>query len=294
MMAAHGTNLYHRRMILTWPVVAAVLVGALLHASWNALVKSSHDKALDTAVIHLIGSLVALPLAFIVGLPPAASWPYIAISVTIHIGYYFALAGAYKHGELGLTYPLMRGTAPLLVALASTLTVGEALTPLSWAGVLGVSCGVLALGLSRHALESRRAVAYALANAVIIAIYTVVDALGARASGNPLQYVVMLFVLDGWPFGLIVLMRRGAAVALPYARRRAPVALVGATASLGSYGIALWAMTKAPVATVAALRETSVLFAALLGTWLLKERFSLRRAVGTAAILAGVFALRLG
>jgi phosphonate utilization associated putative membrane protein len=289
----HAANRY-RRMTLTWPVVAAVLFGALLHASWNALVKSSHDKALDTAVIHLIGSLVALPLALLVGLPPPAAWPYIAASVTIHIGYYFALAGAYKHGELGLTYPLMRGTAPLLVALASAAAVGEALAPLAWAGVLGVSCGVLALGLSRHAMESPRAVAFALANAVIIAVYTVVDALGARVSGNPLQYVVALFVLDGWPFGLIVLARRGAAVAWPYARRRAPLALVGATASLGSYGIALWAMTKAPVATVAALRETSVLFAALLGTWLLKESFSVRRAIGTAAILAGVFALRLG
>jgi drug/metabolite transporter (DMT)-like permease len=188
----------------------------------------------------------------------------------------------------------MRGTAPLLVAFASALTLGETLTPLAWAGVLGVCCGVLALGLSRHAAESPRAVAFALANAVVIAAYTLVDALGSRASGNPLQYVVALFVFDGWPFGLIVLARRGTAVAWPYARRRAPLALVGSVASLGSYGIALWAMTKAPVATIAALRETSVLFAALLGTWLLKERFTARRAIGTATILAGVFALRLG
>jgi phosphonate utilization associated putative membrane protein len=279
---------------LTWPVAAAVLFGALLHAGWNAMVKSSTDKALDTAVIHLLGSVVALPLALLVGLPPAASWPFIAASVTIHIGYYTALTGAYKHGDLGLTYPLMRGTAPLLVALTSTLTVGESLSPLAWAGVLGVSCGVLALGLSRHAMDSPRAVAFALTNAVVIAVYTVVDALGARTSGNPLQYVVALFVLDGWPFALLVLHRRGWRIAWPYARRRAPLALVGAVASLGSYGIALWAMTRAPVATVAALRETSVLFAALLGSWLLKEVFTLRRALGTAAIVAGVMALRLG
>jgi len=247
-----------------------------------------------SGVYAALSDLVALPLAFLVGLPPVAAWPYILASVTIHIAYYFALAGAYKHGELGLTYPLMRGTAPLLVALASAVTLGETLSPLAWAGVLGVSCGVLALGLSRHAMESPRAVAFALANAVVIALYTLVDALGSRVSGNPLQYVVALFVLDGWPFGLIVLARRGRAVAWPYARARAPLALIAATASLGSYGIALWAMTRAPVATVAALRETSVLFAALLGTWLLKERFTLRRAIGTAAILAGVFALRLG
>jgi phosphonate utilization associated putative membrane protein len=281
-------------MGLTWPVVAAVLFGALLHASWNAMVKSSSDKALDTALIHVLGSVVALPLLLVVGLPNAASWPYIAASLVIHIGYYIALTGAYKHGDLGLTYPLMRGTAPLLVALSASLTLGETLSPLSWAGVLGVSCGVLALGLSRHAMDSPRAVAFALSNAVVIAVYTVVDGLGVRQSGNALQYVAILFVLDGWPFGLMVLRRRGISVAWPYARRRAPLALVGASASLGSYGIALWAMTRAPVATVAALRETSVLFAALLGSWLLKEAFTVRRAVGTAVIVAGVMALRLG
>ena len=281
-------------MTLTWTVVAAVLVGAMLHASWNALVKSSTDKALDTALIHLLGSFVALPIALVIGWPPANSWPFIMASVVIHIGYYIALTGAYKHGDLGLTYPLMRGTAPLLVALSAALAFGETLSPLSWAGVIGVCCGVLALGLSRHALNSPRAVGFALTNAVVIAIYTVVDALGARASGNAMQYVVALFVLDGWPFALMVFARRGGAAVWPYARARWPIATIGALASLGSYGIALWAMTRAPVATVAALRETSVLFAALLGTWFLKEAFNLRRAIGTAAILGGVMALRMG
>ncbi len=281
-------------MTLTWPVMADVLFGALLHASWNALVKSSDDKALDTAVIHVLGSVIALPLLLVVGLPPPAAWPYIGASLVIHIGYYIALTGAYKHGDLGLTYPLMRGTAPLLVAMSASALLGEQLSPLAWAGVLGVSCGVLALGLTRHAMESPRAVGFALANAVVIACYTVVDGLGVRTGGNALQYVVLLFVLDGWPFGLIVLRRRGWAVTAPYVRKRWPVALGAAAASLGSYGIALWAMTRAPVATVAALRETSVLFAALLGCWFLKETFTLQRAAGTAAIVAGVMALRLG
>jgi len=279
-------------LALTWPVVLAVLFGALLHASWNVLVKSSTDKALDTALIHLLGSLIALPLLLVVGLPGSASWPFILASVVIHIGYYIALAGAYKHGDMGLTYPLMRGVAPMLVALSAVMTVGESLTPAAWAGVMGICAGVLVLGLSRHALDNRRATLFALANAVVIAVYTVIDALGARASGNALQYVVALFVLDGWPFAFIVLARRGRA-ALPYARARWPVAAGGALASLGSYGIALWAMTRAPVATVAALRETSVLFAALLGTWLLKEQFTARRALGTCVIVAGVMALRL-
>lgn len=308
-------------MALTWPVVIAVLFGALLHASWNALVKSSSDKALDTVLIHVVGSVLAVPLVMWLGWPQAESWPFIAASVTIHIAYYLLLTGAYKNGDLGLTYPLMRGTAPLLVALASAATLGEHLSLTGWLGVLGVSVGVLVLGLS-HSLPSLRtddargqdsqaaaaahlaqvqlrnkAIAFALANAVIIAIYTVVDAKGARASGNALQYVVALFLLDGWPFAVIVLARRGRAQmpqVYAYARQRWPLALGGAMASLGSYGIALWAMTQAPVATVAALRETSVLFAALLGVWLLKERFSMRRLVGTVVILAGVLALKLG
>lgn len=280
-------------MTLTWPIVAIVLFGALLHASWNVVVKSSTDKALDTALIHLLGSIIALPLLLVVGLPPPVAWPYILASVVIHIAYYVALSGAYKNGDMGLTYPLMRGVAPMLVAVSAFTTLGEQLSPVAWAGVIGVCGGVLVLGLSRHALDNRRATLFALANALVIAVYTVVDALGARASGNALQYVVALFVLDGWPFALMVLARRGRA-AWPYARSRWPVAAGGALASLGSYGIALWAMTRAPVATVAALRETSVLFAALLGSWLLKEQFTTRRAIGTFVIVGGVMALRLG
>ncbi len=280
-------------MTLTWPVVAAVLFAALMHASWNALVKSSTDKAFDTALIQLLGSVVAIPLVALAGWPERAAWPFIAISIFVHIGYYTALTGAYKHGDLGLTYPLMRGTAPLLVALSATFTLGETLSPLSWVGVLGISVGVLTLGLSPHAFAAPRAVQFALVNAVIIATYTVVDALGVRAAGNAIQYVTALFLLEGWPFALVVFLRRRTEV-LPYVRKRWPLALLGAIASLGSYGIALWAMTRAPVATVAALRETSVLFAALLGIWFLKEVFTTRRLIGTCAIVGGVMALRLG
>jgi len=280
-------------MTLTWPVVLAVLFGALLHASWNALVKSSTDKALDTALINLLASFLAVPLVMLVGWPPADAWPFIAASILIHIGYYVALSGAYEHGDLGLTYPLMRGTAPLLVALSASVTLGETLSPLSWVGVVAISAGVLTLGLGRHAFDAPKAVRFALINALIIATYTVVDALGVRATGNAMQYVAALFLLDGWPFALIVFARRTWNVG-PYIRKRWPIGLGGALASIGSYGVALWAMTQAPVATVAALRETSVLFAALLGVWFLKEVFTVRRAVGTLVIVSGVMALRMG
>ena len=282
---------------LTWPIVAWVLFGALLHASWNALVKSSKDKALDTAMIQTLAALVALPMVAGHGLPPAAAWPFLIASTVIHFAYYLSLSSAYQHGDLGLTYPLMRGTAPLLVALASFAALGERLSLVAWLGVLGICGGVLVLGLSRHALASPRAVQFALINAVMIALYTMVDALGVRATtragGNATQYVLALFVVHGWPFVLYVMTRRGPAIVWPYVRARWPLGLGGAVASMGSYGIALWAMTQAPIATVAALRETSVLFAALLGTWLLKERFTSQRAVGIAAIVAGVMALRI-
>ena len=278
---------------MTWPVLFLVLFGALLHASWNALVKSSSDKTLDTALIHVLCSLLALPVCLYVGPPAPESWPYILCSLVVHVGYYFALAGAYRHGELGLTYPLMRGTAPMLVALTSFAFIGEGLTPLAWLGVACISGGVLLLGITRESWTHRKAILFALCNAVLIAIYTVIDAKGARSSGQVVQYISMLFVLDGWPFALLVFMQRKGRV-WPYVQKRWPVAAGGAFASIGSYAIALWAMTVAPVAMVAALRETSVFFAALIGAWFLKEVWTRQRIAGTVAILAGVAALRLG
>ena len=281
-------------MTLTWPIALAVLFGALLHASWNALVKSGADKAMDTATMNLIGGLMALPVIALAGWPPAAAWPWLLASAAIHVVYFALLTAAYRHGELALTYPLMRGAAPLLVALSSVAAFGEPLSPTAWAGVLAVCGGVLVLGLSRHGLESGRAVALALANAVVIAAYTLVDGHGVRSGGSAASYVAMVFLLNALPFGAVVLAQRGWRPLAQHARRRAPLAALGAAASIGSYGIALWAMTRAPVASVAALRETSVLFAALIGAWQLHERFTPRRALGTAAILAGVAALRLG
>jgi phosphonate utilization associated putative membrane protein len=290
-------------LALTWPVIAAVLFGALLHAGWNALVKSSGDKTVDTALVHFLGALVALPFALMVGLPRPESWPFIAASLFIHIGYYIALAGAYKHGELGLTYPIMRGFAPLLVALGSSAVIGEVPTPGAWFGIIGITIGVALVGLAHpgEALHHHKALAYAFANAAIIATYTFTDGLGVRAEvgqgGDALRYVLILFVLDGLPYPLLVWSRRGPQGRrdiVAYARQRWSLAALGGAASIGSYAIALWAMTKAPVASVAALRETSVLFAAVLGTLLLKEKFGLQRALGTGVVVAGVMALRLG
>ena len=290
-------------MSLTWPVMLAVLGGAVLHAGWNALVKSSGDKELDTALLHFLGALVALPLLLVVGLPPAVALPFIAVSLVIHVGYYVALAGAYQHGELGLTYPIMRGFAPLLVALGSSAVLGEAPSPMAWAGILGIALGVTMVGLAHpgETLHHGKALAFAFTNAAIIAIYTFVDGKGVRetvAAGQlAVTYVALLFVLDGLPYPALVWFRRGRAgrrAMLAYARRRWPVAVIGGTASIGSYAIALWAMSVAPIASVAALRETSVLFATALGVWLLKEKFGVQRGIGTLVVVAGVMALRFG
>ncbi len=280
----------------------AVLVGAMLHASWNALVKSSGDKQLDIALVHFLGAVVSLPLLWWVGLPPVESWPYLAASLTIHVAYYITLNGAYQHGELGTTYPIMRGSAPLLVALGSSAVLGEALTLAAWLGVAAITLGVLMVGLSRpaQALHHRRAIGFALANAVVIAGYTFVDGSGVRLSvahgQTAASYVVLLFVLDGIPYPALVFAQRSAAgrrAIAAYARQRWPLATLGGLASLGSYWIALWAMTRAPVAAVSALRETSVLFATALSVLVLKERFGLQRAIGAVVIVAGVVALRL-
>jgi phosphonate utilization associated putative membrane protein len=288
-------------MTLTWPIVLAVLFGALLHAGWNTLVKSSGDKEVDTALVHFLGAGVAIPPLVVFGLPPAVAWPYIACSLMVHVAYYITLAGAYKHGELGMTYPIMRGSAPLLVALGSSAVLGESLSALAWTGVLAVTLGVALVGLAHpgEALHHRRALAFALANAAVIAVYTFIDGSGVRstvaAGSSAMSYVMLLFVLDGVPYPALVYLRRNTAgrrAILGYARGRWPLAALGGAASMGSYSIALWAMTRAPVAAVSALRETSVLFATLFGIWLLNERFGRQRAAGAVVIVAGVVALR--
>lgn len=287
-------------MSLSIFLVLALLFAALLHASWNALIKSGGDKSLDTALIHSLGLFFAMPAVLWFGLPPAAAWPFIAASSLIHIAYYVALAGAYRYGDLGLTYPIMRGSAPLLVALVSSLLMDEQLSGAAWLGVVVLSAGVLLVGLARaghdaaNAGHRRKALCFALVNAGIIASYTVIDGMGVRASGNAFSYVAALFLFDGLPYMALVLWRAGPrrGQALRYMRARAPLALAGSAASLGSYAIALWAMMHAPVALVAALRETSVIFAALIGTWILGERFGWARATGTALVVAGVVTLR--
>jgi drug/metabolite transporter (DMT)-like permease len=282
-------------MELSLGVTLAVLGAALLHAVWNAMIKASGDKLLDTALVCFGGIAVTAPLIAVFPPPAPASWPYLAVSVTVHVGYFFSIVGAYRAGDLSRGYPIMRGVAPVLVALAAHFWLGEAVTPAMWFGIALICGGVLSLAVVGNraggAPHSRAATGWALANAAIIAVYTLADGRGVRLSGSPEGYVVWMFVLDFLPFALIVLaMRRGAMV--EYLAREWKRALVGGVCAVGSYGIAVWAMARAPVAAVAALRECSVVFAALIGAWLLKEGQLRPRLAGAAVVLAGIVAIK--
>jgi drug/metabolite transporter (DMT)-like permease len=270
-------------------VTLAVLAGALLHASWNGLVRASADKQLD-AIANSAGSgLISVAIALWLPAPATESLPWIAASIAIHVLYYRFLAGAYRWGELSYTYPVMRGGAPMIVAVTSLLVFGEALAQSHWAGIALVCCGVVALA---HGAHDSRATAFAVANALVIAAYTLVDATGARASGAPISYALWLCVGNGMVNCAIGLGLRGAAMPA-YLRLRWKRALLGGACSMASYGIALWAMTRAPVALVAVLRETSVIFAAVIGVLFLGEKMTRRRLAATGAVLAGLAVLKL-
>jgi drug/metabolite transporter (DMT)-like permease len=274
-------------------VTLAVLGAALAHAIWNAMIKSSRDVLLDTTTLILAAGAIAAPLLLLVEQPARAAWPFLAASTVLHVGYYIAIVGAYRAGDLSHGYPIMRGLAPLIVSLCAAAWLREAPSATEWAGILLICGGVLSLGLAGfHWSESRFSTVWALSNAVIIAAYTLVDAVGIRYSNAPTGYVLWLFVLDALPFPLIVfILKRQELVS--YARTFWLRGVVGGVLSAGAYGVALWAMTRAPVAAVAALRETSVIFAALIGAWLLKEGHIARRVAGAVTVAAGVVALKI-
>lgn len=275
-------------------VVLVVLFAALMHASWNAVVKSEGDKFLNTVVVVTSAGLIAAACLPFLPAPARESWPFLAASGVAQVIYLALVAAAYRSGDMSQAYPIMRGTAPLIVAVASGPLIGEVLSLQKWAGIALICAGVLAL-----ALESRRRVganpattAFALINAVVIASYTLIDGLGVRHSGAPAAYTMWVFVLNAVPLLVwTLIMRRGEL--WPHFVKRTRLATIGGVGTLGSYGLALWAMTMAPVAAVAALRETSILFAVAISAFILKERVGPKRLAAVALIAAGAAVMRI-
>jgi drug/metabolite transporter (DMT)-like permease len=272
-------------------VFVAVLGAAACHAAWNALLKLRLEPLLAISLISIACGIVTVPLLGVVALPTAVAWPYIIASLLLHLVYYVALAEAYRHGDLSLVYPLARGSAPLLTAAVATVWLGEQLGAVGWAGIVTLAAAVLMLSLRSGPARGEvhaRTVGFALPTAACIAAYTVVDGTGARLAGSALSYIVWLLALDG----LMMLL-----FGFAYAGRRLfahfieswPFMLAGGALATTGYGVAIWAMTVAPIALVAALRETGVLFAALIGVVFLGE--PLRPIRVLAAVLAVIGAL---
>ena len=276
-------------------VLLAVLVAAVCHAAWNAMLKLDVEPIVAVSLISVGCGIVALPVLPFLPLPEPVSWPYVLASLALHLCYYLALAEAYRHGDLGQVYPIARGTAPLMTALGATALFGEILAPTAWAGIAVLSTGILILafaggrGLGRL---DRRSVLFALLTSATISAYTLVDGQGARLSGSAIAYVAWLLLLDGIMMLAFGLWLRGGSFTLA-ARRNLTMTIAGGALSAIAYGTALWAMTLAPIALVAAARETSVLFATLIGILWLGEPVRYTRIAAVALAFTGVLLLRL-
>lgn len=274
-------------------VFLAVLLAAALHAGWNALIKDRGDRFFAISVLGAAQGLIALAVLPFVDVPTGGTWLWIFASAALHTGYKLFLIRAYTAGDLGQVYPLARGAAPLLSSLVALVFLGETLGPFLWAGVVALCAGIgLMSAKGGGAHLDRKAVMWALATSVFISGYTIVDAVGARGAASPTSYIAWMFVFDGLSIAAVyAAVRRGD---MKPVARELPFGLMAAVFSLGAYWLVIWAMTKAPIGAVAALRETSILFALAISVAFLKERASAWRLFSAAVILAGVALMRLG
>jgi drug/metabolite transporter (DMT)-like permease len=276
-------------------VFAAVLLAAACHAGWNATIKRGLDPLATTVLISIGASIVSALFLPVVGLPAMAAWPWCIASVLIHLVYFAALIESYRAGDMGQVYPIARGSAPLMTATATTVFIGERLGLLGWCGISLLVAGVVLLSLRGGRELARldcRAVGFALFTAVTICAYSVVDGIGARLAGSANAYSALLFAGIGPVMASYALARRGRDVIAAMARHWG-IGLAGGALQLGSYGIAIWAMTVAPIAIVAALRETSVLFGAAIAVIFLKEPLRPSRVGAALMIVAGLTLIRL-
>lgn len=279
---------------LTIDVLVLVLAAAALHAGWNAVIKGGRDPYASALFVALGAAFVSVPVALALPVPAVESWPYIAASSAIHVGYFVLLGLSYRTADLGVAYPLMRGGAPLATALLGQFGLGDEVAPAALLGIAVLSLGVLALGtdaIRRKGLDRTTALVVVAMIAVIVA-YTICDGIGARLSGAPASYLAWMF-LGAAPFVLVLLRLRLSAAGLQLIVATGLRPAMGGVVSFVAYAIALWAMTKAPISMVAALRETSVLFAVLIGAVLFRERIGVTRIASAVLIVAGIAMMRL-
>lgn len=271
--------------------VGLALLAAILHASWNAFLRTGADRLWSITVMSLAGSIICLPFLFMLPLPGAAAWPYILLSAGLQVGYSLFLVAAYRHGELGQVYPIVRGTVPLLVTLGGFLAFGETLGLWQTLGVFMIATGImsLSLGKTRAATSS---ILFALTTGLIIACYSTVDSRGVRLVEQPVSYALWVLFLFGLMITLaFIITRRGLVIDM-----RSPVtwkAVGGGVLAMLAYGLVVVAYAYAPAGLVTAVRETSVVFAVLIGALLLGETLTMRRLLACVIVASGAIAISL-
>lgn len=275
-------------------VFLAVIAAAAMHAGWNAVLKIRLDPFLAVVLVNAACGVIALPAALYFGLPEPHVWPWILASVLIHLVYYLTLSGAYRRADMGLVYPLARGSAPLLTTILSVTLVGEAVDAQGFLGVVLLALGILTIAWRRAGLAAidRTALRLALMCGLSITAYTLVDGLGARAASSPHLYSAWLFVADSVVITLFGLAWKGPRALVPTLSFIGP-GLAGGAMSLASYSISIWAMTKAPIGLVAAVRESSVLFGAVIAVVVLHEPLRRERILAAGLIVAGLALIKL-
>lgn len=278
---------------MTYDVTLLILLAAALHAGWNALIKISGDRIAVMAVVTLAGSILSVFALPFVDSPDPASWPLLALTIVIHTGYHFFLPIAYNHGDLGQVYPIARGVAPILVTLGALVFAGEQVGQMALIGILCLAVGVMALTFDGGKVGkiNPKAIFFALATGVCIASYTVVDGLGVRQAGSILGFAVWLTIGDGVLTFLIALIwKRNEMVVV--VKNNVLIGLAGGAMQVGAYWIIVYALAVAPMGMVSGIRETSVLFAALISTFLLKEGFGVWRFMSACLVTLGLIVSR--
>jgi drug/metabolite transporter (DMT)-like permease len=278
---------------MTFPIFIAVLAAALLHASWNACIKTGANKQATMMILTVWQGVIGFCVILWRPFPGAEVWPWLIASGVVHMFYQLFLAYAYEQGDLSRVYPLARGAAPLMVVIAGFWLLPDVVAPVEYVGVAVLGLGILCMAFGALTSgENAALVPFALGSAVATASYTVIDGLGARVSGDPVGYVGWLLLMAALFYIPAVLLLRGRAVLIAPRRDWALGAFTG-SASLAAYGIVIWAMTFAPIAVVAALRETSILFAVLIGWLFFGDKMNATKACAALLIISGVVLTRL-